>query len=235
MKLSPLGGESSPYLAPAFWALSSIDQQWMELSSFMPQMWPSPTLMAVRTGTPQAASPASMTTEWPSGRGYVWVGYGPCAALSPLVVACGDSFQSIGRYPAYQGMYFGAVLWAFGKILPGGLAWDLTDRGSCLSIAGGPVVLSRLEPGGSGPLLLVRFRRSVPLSPSMGDNDRAIVRLLTQSLEMISTNDIQEHLSLDTSMSTLRRVLNRLESMGVVVSESRGLHKFWGMRRRGEQ
>ena len=58
VKLFPWGGESSPYLAPTFLSLSSIDQQWMELSSFMPHMWPPPALMAVRTGIPQAASPA---------------------------------------------------------------------------------------------------------------------------------------------------------------------------------
>ena len=84
----------------------------------------------------------------------------------------------------------------------------------------------------SGREVTVRFRRYALVS---GDhNTNAIVSLLAQSLGMMSTSDIQESLHLDVNVRTLRRTLNWLESERVVVSELRGLHKFWGMRKRGD-
>lgn len=93
--------------------------------------------------------------------------------------------------------------------------------------------LPDIEVEDSGRDVTVRFRRSV-LIP--GDpNGNAIANLLAGSPGMMSTSDIQEHLRLDVSVRTVRRILDRLESEGVVVSEFRGLHKFWGIRKRDGQ
>ncbi len=83
----------------------------------------------------------------------------------------------------------------------------------------------------SGREVTTRFRRSALVSEN--PNDNAIVGLLAQSPGMVSTGEIHERLQLGVSISTLRRILNRLESERMVVSESRGLYKLWGIPKRG--
>ncbi len=85
-----------------------------------------------------------------------------------------------------------------------------------------------VERGGD---VVVRFRRSVLVSED--PNVNAVVSVLTQSPGMVSTGDIHERSRVGVSVRTVRRILDRLESEGVVVSESRGLHKLWGIRRKG--
>ena len=61
VKLSPLGGRSSPDLAGVLLYLSLMAQQVIDPFSRRPHMWPLPAVMAVRTGCPQAASPVRRT------------------------------------------------------------------------------------------------------------------------------------------------------------------------------
>ena len=81
--------------------------------------------------------------------------------------------------------------------------------------------------------VVVRFRRSALISED--PNVIAVVNVLTQSPGLVSTGNVHERSQLSVSVRTVRRILDRLESEGAVVSEFRGLHKFWGIRKRDGQ